>query len=78
MIRQSMPMPVGAAYAAVPLYNWFCRTTGFGGTTQVAQSAPGQVLDRMVSIRFDANVMPGLPWRLGRGGVIQGHESDGT
>ena len=55
---------VGAAYAAVPFYNWFCRTTGFGGTTQVAQSAPGHVLDRMISIRFDANVMPGLPWRF--------------
>ena len=37
---------VGAAYAAVPLYNWFCRTTGFGGTTQVATAVPSHVLDR--------------------------------
>ena len=53
---------VGASYAAVPFYDWFCRTTGFGGTTQVAESAPGHTLDRTVTVRFDANVMPGLPW----------------
>jgi cytochrome c oxidase assembly protein subunit 11 len=55
---------VGAAYAAVPLYNWFCRTTGFAGTTQVAHEAPGQVLDRTIAVRFDSNVMPGLPWKF--------------
>jgi cytochrome c oxidase assembly protein subunit 11 len=55
---------VGAAYAAVPLYNWFCRTTGFGGTTQVAAAAPSQVLDRKLKVRFDANVVGGLPWRF--------------
>lgn len=55
---------VGMAYAAVPLYDWFCRTTGFGGTTQVATAAPSQVLDRKITIRFDANVSPGLPWRF--------------
>ena len=55
---------VGMAYAAVPLYDWFCRTTGFGGTTQVATSAPAHVLDRKVTVRFDANVAPGLPWRM--------------
>jgi len=55
---------VGMAYAAVPLYDWFCRTTGFGGRTQVATSAPGNVLDRKVTVRFDANVAPGLPWRM--------------
>ena len=55
---------VGAAYAAVPLYNWFCRTTGFGGTPQVASAAPGQVLDRKITVRFDANVLGGLPWRF--------------
>jgi cytochrome c oxidase assembly protein subunit 11 len=53
---------VGAAYAAVPLYNWFCRTTGFGGTTQVAERAPDHVLNRSLTIRFDSNVAPGLPW----------------
>jgi cytochrome c oxidase assembly protein subunit 11 len=55
---------VGAAYAAVPLYNWFCRTTGFGGTTQVAAAGPSQVLDRKLKVRFDANVAGGLPWRF--------------
>lgn len=55
---------VGMAYAAVPLYSWFCRTTGFGGTTQVATAAPGEVLQRKLSVRFDANVTGGLPWRF--------------
>jgi cytochrome c oxidase assembly protein subunit 11 len=55
---------VGAAYAAVPLYNWFCRTTGFGGTTQVATAAPAHILDRTLKVRFDANVAGGLPWRF--------------
>jgi cytochrome c oxidase assembly protein subunit 11 len=55
---------VGAAYAAVPLYDWFCRTTGFAGTTQVATSAPSHTLDRKLKVRFDANVVGGLPWRL--------------
>jgi cytochrome c oxidase assembly protein subunit 11 len=55
---------VGAAYAAVPLYNWFCRTTGFGGTTQVASAGPGRTLDRKLTVRFDANVHGGLPWRF--------------
>jgi cytochrome c oxidase assembly protein subunit 11 len=55
---------VGAAYAAVPLYTWFCRATGFNGTTQVATSAPARVLDRTITVRFDANVAGSLPWRF--------------
>jgi cytochrome c oxidase assembly protein subunit 11 len=55
---------VGAAYAAVPLYNWFCRATGFGGTTQVAGSAPVQISQRRITVRFDANVTAGLPWKF--------------
>ena len=55
---------VGMSYAAVPLYDWFCRTTGFGGTTQVSTAAPSQVLGRTITVRFDANVAPGLPWRF--------------
>jgi cytochrome c oxidase assembly protein subunit 11 len=56
---------VGASYAAVPFYNWFCRTTGFNGTTQVATSAPaGAPLKRKIAVRFDSNVAPGLPWRF--------------
>jgi cytochrome c oxidase assembly protein subunit 11 len=56
---------VGASYAAVPFYNWFCRATGFNGTTQVATSAPsGAPLTRKIAVRFDANVAPGLPWKF--------------
>ena len=55
---------VAAAYAAVPLYDWFCRATGFNGTTQVATSAPHGALGRAVTVRFDANVGPGLPWKF--------------
>src|SRR5262249_20171228 len=55
---------VGMAYASVPLYSWFCRTTGFGGVPQVASIAPAQVSDRKITVRFDANVGPGLPWRF--------------
>ncbi|MFZ1149648.1 MAG: cytochrome c oxidase assembly protein [Xanthobacteraceae bacterium] len=53
---------VGVSFAAVPLYSWFCRTTGFGGTTQVAKTAPDQLLGRVITVRFDSNVAPGLPW----------------
>jgi cytochrome c oxidase assembly protein subunit 11 len=55
---------VGAAYAAVPFYDWFCRATGFNGTTQVATQMPSGVLERTIAVRFDANVMAGLPWRF--------------
>src|ERR1700733_3968522 len=57
-------MMIGAAYAAVPLYTWFCRTTGFGGTPQIVEAAPGQISDRRLTVRFDANVGPGLPWHF--------------
>jgi cytochrome c oxidase assembly protein subunit 11 len=53
---------VGAAYAAVPLYFMFCRATGFAGTTQVAVAAPALKGRRLINVRFDANVAPGLPW----------------
>ena len=56
---------LGASYAAVPFYNWFCRATGFNGTTQVATSAPSAgALARKIAVRFDANVGPGLPWKF--------------
>ena len=56
---------VGASYAAVPFYNWFCRATGFNGTTQVAESAPtGAPLERRIAVRFDSNVAGGLPWKF--------------
>jgi cytochrome c oxidase assembly protein subunit 11 len=53
---------VGAAFASVPLYNLFCRVTGFGGTPLVATAAPAEPIERRVVVRFDANVAPGLLW----------------
>lgn len=53
---------VGASYAAVPLYYMFCRATGYGGTPNRASSAPGVIVDRTMTIRFDTNVDPQLPW----------------
>ncbi len=53
------------AYASVPLYRLFCQVTGFGGTTQVATTAPAAVGDKIVKVRFDANVGGrDLPWRF--------------
>jgi cytochrome c oxidase assembly protein subunit 11 len=48
--------------AAVPLYRLFCQTTGYGGTTQRAEAAPGGQLDRTIRVRFNADVAPDLPW----------------
>ncbi len=53
---------LGAAYAAVPLYGAFCRATGFAGTTQVAKVNSGVKGQRTFTVRFDANVAPGLDW----------------
>jgi cytochrome c oxidase assembly protein subunit 11 len=53
---------VGLSFAAVPLYQMFCQVTGYGGTTQRADAAPDRILDKTVTVRFDANVDPNLPW----------------
>jgi len=55
---------VGLAYAAVPLYDLFCRVTGFDGTPVVGTGPAGRVIERTVKVRFDANVAPGLNWRF--------------
>ena len=52
------------AYAASPLYDMFCRATGFGGTPQVAQAGERPVISRTVNVRFDSNVDANLPWRF--------------
>ncbi len=54
---------IGMAYAAVPLYAMFCQVTGYGGTTRRAtEQYADRVLDRKITVRFDANVSGGLPW----------------
>lgn len=55
---------VGASFAAVPFYSWFCRVTGYAGTTGVAETASTTVLDREVTIRFDASLEAGMPWKF--------------
>ena len=50
------------AWASVPLYDWFCRVTGFGGTPTVAQGGPDEILERIVKIRFDASRERNFPW----------------
>ncbi len=55
---------LGVTFASAELYDLFCRATGYNGTTQVAKSAPAQILARKIKVRFDANVVPGLPWRF--------------
>ena len=54
---------VGLAFASSPLYRAFCEATGFDGTTQRADKAPGAIAGQ-VGVRFDANIQPGLPWRF--------------
>jgi cytochrome c oxidase assembly protein subunit 11 len=55
---------LGLAFASVPLYDLFCRVTGFGGTTQVATGESDRTLERTMTVRFDANVDPALAWRF--------------
>lgn len=50
------------SFAAVPFYDWFCRVTGFGGTTAVAEAGSDVILDRTVKVRFDASLEQGMPW----------------
>ncbi|HPG21720.1 MAG TPA: cytochrome c oxidase assembly protein, partial [Amaricoccus sp.] len=53
---------VALSFAAVPFYDWFCRVTGYAGTTSVAEAPAGKILDRKVTVRFDANTAPDMPW----------------
>lgn len=55
---------LGLSYAAVPLYKLFCQVTGYGGTPQQADVAPAEILDRIITVRFNADTMPELPWRF--------------
>lgn len=55
---------VGMAFGAVPLYRLFCQVTGFGGTTQVAEEAPAEISERLVTVRFNADTARDLPWHF--------------
>jgi cytochrome c oxidase assembly protein subunit 11 len=55
---------LGMAYAAVPLYQAFCKATGFAGTPLIAQSDDRPVIKRTVQVRFDTSVDPNLAWRF--------------
>jgi cytochrome c oxidase assembly protein subunit 11 len=50
------------SFAAVPFYSWFCKVTGFAGTTSVGTGEGIPILDRTVTVRFDASVDRGMPW----------------
>lgn len=55
---------LGMAYAAVPLYDMFCRVTGYNGTTQRVEQASDVILDQKIRVTFDANTAAGLPWEF--------------
>ncbi|PYG26466.1 cytochrome c oxidase assembly protein [Pelagimonas varians] len=52
------------AWASVPFYDWFCRVTGFGGTTGVASATTGEILDKTIKVRFDASLERDMPWEF--------------
>ncbi len=54
----------GLSFAAVPFYDWFCRVTGYGGTTTVAETGSDEILDQTITVRFDANTSPELGWQF--------------
>ncbi|MCA1999380.1 MAG: cytochrome c oxidase assembly protein [Hyphomicrobiales bacterium] len=64
MVAGGFCVMLGASFAAVPLYDLFCRVTGFGGTPMIASAAPAETGTREFTIRFDANVAAGLGWRF--------------
>ncbi|WP_208352338.1 cytochrome c oxidase assembly protein [Pseudaestuariivita rosea] len=54
----------GLAWASVPLYDWFCRVTGYGGTTNVSAGNTDEILDQTIKIRFDASTERHMPWEF--------------
>jgi cytochrome c oxidase assembly protein subunit 11 len=67
--RKTVTMLVGVAltmgalaWASVPFYDWFCRVTGFGGATKVAEAGSDVILDRTIKIKFDASLERDMPW----------------
>lgn len=60
----AVPVMLALSFAAVPFYSWFCQVTGFGGTPLVTEAPEGVILERTVTVRFDANVAPDMPWQF--------------
>lgn len=61
----SVVLVMGAlAWASVPFYNWFCKVTGFGGVTSVAQSGSDEILQETIVVRFDASLARDMPWEF--------------
>ncbi|WP_108838246.1 cytochrome c oxidase assembly protein [Tateyamaria sp. Alg231-49] len=54
----------GLAWASVPFYDWFCRVTGFGGTTGVSEVATDEILEQTIKVRFDASLERSMPWEF--------------
>lgn len=52
----------GLAWASVPFYDWFCRVTGFGGATNIAETGSDVILDQTIKVRFDASLSRDMPW----------------
>lgn len=53
---------LGLSFAAVPLYDLFCRVTGYGGTTDVATSDSDVILEKTIKVRFDGSLASNMPW----------------
>ncbi|MCV2888246.1 cytochrome c oxidase assembly protein [Ruegeria aquimaris] len=61
----SVVLVMGAlSWASVPFYDWFCRVTGFGGATGVAETGSDTILDKTIKVRFDASKERGMPWEF--------------
>ena len=54
----------GLSFAAVPLYDWFCRVTGYGGATDVSETAADEILEQTITVRFDASLERDKPWEF--------------
>ena len=55
---------VALSFASVPLYDWFCRVTGYGGTTLEADAGSDVILDQTINIRFDASISKDMAWEF--------------
>lgn len=64
MLLIPLAFMVALTAAAVPLYDWFCRVTGYGGTTSVAEAESDVILDRVITVRFDASNAASMPWEF--------------